>query len=305
MPCNNDYEHALSIDKKHGNRKWAEVIQLEIDQQHDCNTCKGIGEGPAPKGCKKIRAHFVFNAKHDGRHKARLAAGGHLTSVPLSSARFGVISLRSVRLVLFLAELNGLEAWGTDIGNAYLEAFTKEKVCVVTGPEFGPLEGHSLIINKALCGLRTSGSCWHERLADCLRGMGFFSCLMEPNIWMRNKGDHYERITVCVGDLLIASKEPQSIISALCAKHKFKIKGSGPITYHLGCDFGRDNDDTLYFTPRKHIEKIDDCYFNMFGCKQKLNHVAPLKKGDHPKLDVSDCLDEDGVKKHQSLIGLI
>ena len=38
----------------------------------------------------------------------------------------------------FLAELNGLELWGTDIGNAYLESYTSEKVCIIAGPEFGP-----------------------------------------------------------------------------------------------------------------------------------------------------------------------
>ena len=44
-------------------------------------------------------------------------------------------------LVLFLAELNGLESWGTDVGNFYLEA----NVCKVASPEFGPLEGHDSI----------------------------------------------------------------------------------------------------------------------------------------------------------------
>ena len=30
-PRNNDYEHALSLDKHNGNNKWAEAIKLEID----------------------------------------------------------------------------------------------------------------------------------------------------------------------------------------------------------------------------------------------------------------------------------
>jgi hypothetical protein len=42
-----------------------------------------------------------------------------------------------------MAELNGLELWGADVGNAYLEAKTKEKVYIVGGPEFGSLEGHT------------------------------------------------------------------------------------------------------------------------------------------------------------------
>ena len=46
---------------------------------------------------------------------------------------------------------------GDDIGNACLEAFAKEKVCIKSGQEFGPIQGHSLIINKNLNMLRTSG----------------------------------------------------------------------------------------------------------------------------------------------------
>ena len=52
-------------------------------------------------------------------------------------------------MCIFLAELNGLEAYATDIGNAYLEATTQEKVCIEVGNEFGDLKGHSLIIHKA------------------------------------------------------------------------------------------------------------------------------------------------------------
>jgi hypothetical protein len=33
----------------------------------------------APSGYKKIRVHFVFDVKRDGRHEARLVADGHLT----------------------------------------------------------------------------------------------------------------------------------------------------------------------------------------------------------------------------------
>jgi hypothetical protein len=36
--------------------------------------------------------------------------------------------------------------WGADIGNAYLEAKTREKVYIIGGTGFGDLEGHLLII---------------------------------------------------------------------------------------------------------------------------------------------------------------
>ena len=73
-----------------------------------------------------------------------MVAAGHVTPDPIESIYSGVVSIRSLRLVIFLAKLNNLEVWGADIGNAYLEAKTKEKLYVVAGPEFEELEGHIL-----------------------------------------------------------------------------------------------------------------------------------------------------------------
>jgi hypothetical protein len=105
-----------------------------------------------------------------------MVADGHLTDIPLESVYSSVVSLRGLRIVTFLSELNGLVLWATDIGNAYLEAFTMEQNYIIAGPEFGQLEGHYLIIVKALYGLRTSGLRWHERFAHCLRNEGFSPC---------------------------------------------------------------------------------------------------------------------------------
>jgi hypothetical protein len=71
-------------------------------------------------------------------------------------------------MVAFLSELNGLDLWATDIGNAYLEARTSELLFIVASPEFGDLEGHMLVIYKALYGLHSSGLRWHERFSACL-----------------------------------------------------------------------------------------------------------------------------------------
>jgi hypothetical protein len=153
-----DYEHAVILDKRNGNDKWVESTKLEMAQHDEYNTFTDKGkDGKVPEGFKKIRVHLIYAVKHDSRHKARLVADGHLTDIPVDSVYSGVVSLKGLRMLLFLAELNNLQTWATDIGNAYLEATTSEKVYVVAGPEFGELRGHTMIIFKALYGLRTSG----------------------------------------------------------------------------------------------------------------------------------------------------
>jgi Reverse transcriptase (RNA-dependent DNA polymerase) len=102
--------------------------------------------------------------------------------------------------------------------------------------------------SKALYGFRSSGLRWHEKFSDCLRDQGFVPCKAEPDIWMRSyKDECYEYVVVYVDDLAIALKDPQSFINILNDpnKYNFKMKGTGPISFYLGCDFVREEDGTL------------------------------------------------------------
>ena len=167
--------------------------------------------------------------------------------------------------MIFLAELNGLETWATDIGNAYLEAETLEKVFVIAGPEFGELEGHTLVIFEALYGLRSSGLRWSGEFSLRLKDMGSFSSLADPCIWMRQVDDHYEYIAVYVDDHAIASKDLAGIFRVLTDEDKFKLdEGTRPIEFHFGCDFSRDKEGVLCFAPRKYIDKLVASYERIF-----------------------------------------
>jgi len=215
------------------------------------------------------------------------------------------VSLRGFRLVVFLAELNQLELWATDIGSAYLEAVTSERLYIIAGPEFGDREGHILVIYKALYGLRSSGARWHDRFSDCLRDMGFQPCKAEPDIWLRRNGNLYEYIAVYVDDLAFALVDPQGFADTLQKKYNFKVKGTGPITFHLGMDFIREEDGTLCIAPRKYIEKMIANYTRLFGEAPRQTYTSPIEKGDHPELDTSELLDSSGIATYHSLLGAL
>ena len=138
---------------------------------------------------------------------------------------------------------------------------------IIAGTEFKNREGHILLINKALCGLRSSGARWHDRFADCIRELGFFPCKAEPDIWIRKNGNVYEYVAVYVDDLTIAMKDPKEFTDILEHKHKFKLKGTGPISFHLGMDFHRDKHGTMCISPAKYIDKLIKSYEKMFGGK--------------------------------------
>ena len=123
-----DYNDAIRLDKENNNTHWQDAMDLELTQIHEYKVFKDTGKAQfhngkvvTPDGFQKIRVHFVYAVKHDGRFKARLVADGHLTKEPVESIYSGVVSLRSLRMVVFLSQLNDLEIWGADVGNAFLK----------------------------------------------------------------------------------------------------------------------------------------------------------------------------------------
>jgi hypothetical protein len=82
------HAQAIELDKKNNNTRWQEAAD------------KGIA-GNVPSGYKRIRCHMIYDVKHDGRHKARLVDGGHLTDPNIESVYSGVVSLQGIRLIVF------------------------------------------------------------------------------------------------------------------------------------------------------------------------------------------------------------
>ena len=99
----------------------------------------------------------MFDVKADGKRKGRLVACGDMTPEPEEPVYSSVATLRSLRIIIFLTELNGLTLMQGDMRNAYFKSYTQEKVYFIAGPEFGHKAGHSFIIDKALYGLHSSG----------------------------------------------------------------------------------------------------------------------------------------------------
>ena len=310
----NNYAHALKLDEKHGNKRWVDSVKLEMDQLIDYDAFIDKGKfclKKIPKGYKQISTHLVFDVKHDARHKGRCVADGHKTDTPLDSVYSGVVSLRGLRQCIFLGELNDQDIWATDIGNAYLEAITKETVCIKAGEEFRSigLEGHLLIIFKALYGLKSSGKRFHELLSACLRELGFKPSKADPNIYMREglnrKGEEvWEYVATYVNDLCMVMCNPEEFLAKLRANpYNFKLKGSGELNFHLGCGFCRDKNGVLYMDPGRYIKKMEESYKNFFGDIPPLRFYSPLEEGDHPELDTSELLEVDDIVKFQSMIG--
>jgi hypothetical protein len=92
-----NHAEAMEFDAANGNTKWRDAELVELAQIDEYDTFEDVGKfGKVPVGFKKIRVHMVNDMKHDGRYKARLVAGGHLTETPIDSVYSSVVSLRGL-----------------------------------------------------------------------------------------------------------------------------------------------------------------------------------------------------------------
>jgi hypothetical protein len=119
---------------------------------------------------------------------------------------------------------------------------------------------------------------------------------------MRRSENAYEYVGVYVDDMALGMRDPASFTSLVQKKYSFKLKGTGPISYHLGAELLRDKDGTLIISPRRYVERMISNFERMFNQKPK-QASSPIEKGDHPESDTSNELDVEGISNYQSLMG--
>ena len=100
----------------------------------------------------KSGVHMIFDAKLDAgfTQKARIVADGLKQNAPISITYSSVVSHDSVRIMITLAALNGLDIQTADAKNAYLNTNPKECVYFHAGTEFGKNEGKLFIVVRVI-----------------------------------------------------------------------------------------------------------------------------------------------------------
>ena len=67
-----------------------------------------------------------------------------------------------------------------------------------------------------------------------------YCCKADYDLLMRDCTDHYEYVTVMVDDILVFSKEPESIIEPIKDVYGYELKGVGSHGYYSGADIAYD-----------------------------------------------------------------
>ena len=91
-------------------------------------------------------------------------------------------------------------------------------------------------------------------------------------------------------------------MNILKSKYELKVKGDGPLTYHLGAGYYQDPDGTMVSQPKKYIEKLKDTYVRPFNTEPSKGLKTPLEKNDHPQLDTLDILEGQQVNHYLTMV---
>ena len=214
-----------------------------------------------------------------------------------------MVKIASIRLINIIAKGQGLECLAGDVGNAYLNAYTKEKVYVRCGLEFGPsMVGRIAIVEKCLYGLKSSGNRWHSHFANTLYSMGFSPSRYDHDVWykLREDGTGYDYISTYVDDFLVTAKDPWSYMKHLQTIYTIK-KPAHPEVYLEALYTGSPGEDWT-ISCKNYIKEALQRIERLIGSMRK--EKSPMVTGDHPEEDESTLLDNEQHRIYQMMIGM-
>jgi hypothetical protein len=301
--------HAALLDKVSENTLWADATKKELDSINSHEVFRLATKEDDLREYKRIPYQMIFDVKHDLRRKARLVAGGHMTNPPVEDVYSGVVGMNTVRLAFAVGAMQGLDVCAADISTAFLYGKTKEKLYIVAGPEFGPeLEGKRLIVQGNWYGLRSAAATYHQVASAVLRKIGFRPTKVDPDLWMRKKGDHYEYLAIYVDDLLAWGKKPLDIIKEVQAS--FKLQGIGFPDYYLGADVNpiqekdlQEDGCVLGLSAKTYIKNAQFKLQKLFGGGPFHKAKTPMSEHYHPEADETKLLGPEDITRYRALLG--
>jgi hypothetical protein len=317
------FEEAVALDRKNGNTLWQDAVKKEMNNVKVAFDFKD-NRSQVPNGFKRIDCHIIYDVKFDLTRKARYVGGGHRTQVPASMTYLSVVSRDSVRIMFLVAALNELDIKMCDIGNAYLNAETRERLWFQAGPEWGSREGRPVIIVRALYGLKSSGAEWKKTFASYIRHtLGYEPCIgADDNVYLKSMKDtdgneYYSYLIVYVDDVLCLDKDPNRVLWMVNRDYRLKEPPAPPAMY-LGADFCTHEiafDGILQTTcwamsADSHIKKAlqvikeklteSDVFFRS-GRKAEQPFSCQTYR---PELDITEECNDEQLHLFQSLIGI-
>ena len=226
---------------RHDAALWQQAIDEELAS---CLKHEVWEECDLPPGKQALPSRFIFERKRNGRHKARLVAGGHRQQhgLDFDETYAPTCAYRTMRMIMAVAAKEDLEMRQFDIKTAFLNGELEEEVYM--RPPVGvdvSRRGRMLRLYRALYGLRQAGRAWNKRLESELRAKGFVQSDSDAGLWILHGEAGAVLAMFYVDDGLVAARtaEQADALVAIVASI-FEIRELGEPEDLLGIRITRD-----------------------------------------------------------------
>ena len=250
--------------------KWVSAAIKEYESM----ISRGVWElVPKPTDRKVLKSKWVFAYKMDEhgmltKFKGRIVAAGYsqVEGTDYKETFSAVVKIQSIRILLALAELYGLDIHQMDVATAFLYG-TLDEPNYMEMPEgfqeFGS-NAQPLVCKliKSIYGLHQSSRVWGETLADFLISEGFTRLSSDSCVFKKfdKKTRQIIFVMVYVDDLLFMSSCNETIKRTKDAlKTKFEMSDIGPAEYVLGISIKRFPNGMFFGQPNYTRELLESC----------------------------------------------
>ena len=152
--------------------------------------------------------------------------------------------------------------------------YDKQKKVINAPPGYQKIRVHLIFAVKYDL---SSGKRWAETIHDILKDMNFIPSQADQCIQLeRMLNSIFMNTLLCM--LMICAllhKIPKKYSKS---KYNLKVKGDGPLTYHLGADYFQDPDGTMVSQSKNYIEKLKETYVRLFNTEPSKGLKTPIKK---------------------------
>ena len=209
VPDNDPPSYAEAIRRSDRN-EWIKAMQEELDAIFRNKTWKLV---ELPRGRKCIGTRWVFRMKKDGhnkveRYKARLVVKGNeeIPGKDFDKTFAPVVRIESVRMLLAIAALFGLEIIHIDCKNAFLNGLSDIEIYVSQPEGFisKRFPSRVYLLNKSLYGLKQAPRIWYLTLCEVIVSLGFMALESDTSIYINASIGVI--LTVYVDDILVFAK---------------------------------------------------------------------------------------------------
>jgi hypothetical protein len=288
-------------------KQWEKAIRDEYESLIKNHTWDLVRR---PKGRRIVTSKWALKHKKNEiarivRLKARLVARGfsQIYGVDYLDTYAPVVKLASIRILLAIAAIYGLEIHQMDVVTAFLAGELEEEIFMEQpeGFEVGNKEDDLVCrLRRSLYGLKQAPRVWNQRIRLFLKSIGFDQTYSDPCVYINKETDII--IAMWVDDLIIFGKDMVSINNLkVQLNEEYEMKDLGELKYFLGIQVHRDRERKIIHINQSGYNRT---ILERYGMQNSKPASTPLATSARlVKATITDILTDQ--RGYQSIVGSI